>query len=471
MLLAGSVTGTGRVVGDVSAPEFLSLDVGVDRGVFKTTEYSVEGPFLAVAKVKEPFSRPRGTIDLDLTAARVQYLDQFVKRAGMRAELSTRFVPKESGEIVFESKLKLRDVDGILLQGAIGKTTLIALSAPDFDLAGWAEVFPAIAEYEATGIVQLDGLSLELIEGAPSRFGGRIALRGIGLTVPDAGRIRLRGQIVGEETRIRTQGLRALIAGATIAIKGSVEEPLGPGIFDLEIESSGEVEVNDLLTELAAAGGTLFGPLEFKGRLEGLTGSDQAWSETIVGDLNFSIGKKQGGRLRGVSLLRTVLDQIPLLGGAARLTQPFRGGKSVDDYFTERFEIIEGEFVIGQGKLEARTLRLAYDGYEARLTGPMRLRDLGIDMTGELLLKGDLVSALGGLAGAQMEERKPIRIQLAKVTNTLGDPKVVMTKETLAAVPKLLFQATGLDTITLGIGKGIKKGVDKVLEGVGGGRK
>lgn len=471
MLLAGSVTGKGRVVGNVSAPEFLSLDVGVDGGVFKTTEYSVEGPFLAVAKVKEPFSRPRGSIDLDLTAARVQYLDQFVKRAGMRAELTTRFVPEESGEIVFESKLKLRDVDGILLQGAIGETTLISLTAPDFELSGWAEVFPAIAEYEAAGVVQLDGLSVELIKGAPSRFGGRISLRGIGLTVPDAGRIRLRGSIVGEETRIRTKGLRALIAGATIAIKGSVEEPLGPGIFDLEIESSGEVEVNDLMTELAAAGGTLFGPLEFKGRLEGLTGSDQAWSETIVGDLKLSVGKAGGGRLRGVSLLRTVLDQIPLLGGAARLTQPFRGGKSVDDYFTERFEIIEGEFVIGQGKLDARTLRLAYEGYEARLSGPMRLRDLWVDMTGELLLKGDLVSALGGLAGADMAEREPIRIQLAKVTNTLDDPKVVMTSETLAAVPKLLFQATGLDTITLGIGKGIKKGVDKVLEGVGSGRK
>ena len=48
------------VVGAVTAPEFLSLDVGVDKGVFKTTEYSVEGPFLAAViarlaaeKVKE----------------------------------------------------------------------------------------------------------------------------------------------------------------------------------------------------------------------------------------------------------------------------------------------------------------------------------------------------------------------------------------------------------------------------------
>ena len=30
-----------------------------------------------------------------------------------------------------------------------------------------------------------------------------------------------------------------------------------------------------------------------------------------------------------------------------------------------------------------------------------------------------------------------------------------MTRETLAAVPKLLFQATGLDTLTIGVGKAI----------------
>ena len=93
------------------------------------------------------------------------------------------------------------------------------------------------------------------------------------------------------------------------------------------------------------------------------------------------------------------------------------------------------------------------------------MRDLTVDMTGEILLKGDLVSVLGGLAGAHLADRKPIRIELARVTTTLNDPKVVMTKSTLAAVPKLLFQATGLDTITLGIGKGVGKALDRVISG------
>jgi hypothetical protein len=87
-------------------------------------------------------------------------------------------------------------------------------------------------------------------------------------------------------------------------------------------------------------------------------------------------------------------------------------------------------------------------------------------MTGAIFVQGDLVSALGGLAGANLAERKQIRIELARVTNTLSDPNVVMTKSTLAAVPKLLFEATGLDTITLGIGKSVGKVLDRVIRGV-----
>ena len=64
-----------------------------------------------------------------------------------------------------------------------------------------------------------------------------------------------------------------------------------------------------------------------------------------------------------------------------------------------------------------------------------------------------------------MDDREPIRIQLARVTNTLDDPKIVMTKENLAAIPKLLFQGTGLDTITFGIGKTVGDAIGRALDG------
>ncbi|MCR9095980.1 MAG: DUF748 domain-containing protein [bacterium] len=461
--LEGLATGKGRLVGDATAPEFLSFDLGVDRGVIASGDAALEGPFLASLKIKEPLSRPRGRAELDLTATQLRYGETFAKPENMRALATARFVPEETGEIVFEATVALRDIDELLVQGAVGDTTTVSVTTTDFDLEGWESILPVLAPWSARGKVALDGLAVELIDGEPRRFGGKLALRGIALTVPDAGRIQLRGTIVGEETRIRTEGLKAKLGPAVIGIKGAIEDPLREGRFDLAIRTVGEVEANDVLSNLTSARDTVYGPLQFDGDVTGRLDHPDGVTGDLAGDVRFSVGEREGGRLRGVSLLRTILDQIPFVGGAARLTRPFRGGRSVDDYFTERFEIIEGVFRIGEGRVQAETLRLAYPGYEARLTGPMRLADLSIDMTGEVLLKGDLVSTLGGLAGADVPDREPIRIQLAKVTNTLAEPEIEMTAETLAAVPKLLFQGTGLDTITRGIGKQVGEALDRVL--------
>ncbi|MEM9177825.1 MAG: AsmA-like C-terminal region-containing protein, partial [Myxococcota bacterium] len=463
--LEGRATGDARVVGDLAAPEFLSLDLGVEDGVVVSGEASLEGPYLASLKMKEPLSRPRGRLELDLSATSLRYGETFAKPAGVRAEATARFVPEETGEVVFEANLALRDLDEILIQGAVGDSTTVAVTTTDIDLEGWEEILPVLAPWAPRGRVALDGLAVELIDGAPSQFGGRLAMRGIALTIPDAGRVQLRGSIVGEETRIRTQGLKAKLGPAVIAIQGAIEDPLGEGRFDLAIRTAGDVEANDVLSNLTTARNTVYGPLRFTGDVTGRLDDPNGIAPTLAGDVRFSVGERTGGRLRGVSILRTVLDQIPLAGGAALLSRPFRGGRSVDDFFAERFEIIEGVFEIGDGRVEAETLRLAYPGYEARLTGPMRLADLSIDMKGEVLLKSDLVSTLGGLAGANVPDREPIRIELAKVTNTLSEPEVEMTAETLAAVPKLLFQGIGLDTITKGIGRGVGDALDRVLGG------
>lgn len=467
LALAGRASGTGRVVGALARPEFVGLDVGVEAGVVSTPELSLEGPYLAVVKMKEPVDRPRGIVELDLTAAALRHLDRFSKRAGMRAEAKTRFVPKKDGVVVFESRLALRDADEILIQGTIAETTSVAVTTSRFDLTGWSEVFPVLEPYAANGLIAIEGLGVEWGEARPRRFGGRLELRGVGVTLPGAGSVRLRGAIVGEGERIATRDLRALVGGATIGLDASIEDPLDTGRFEVALRTREEVEVNRVLSELTTTRDTLYGPLALDGRVTGRLDDASGIAPTLAGRVRFTVGERGGGRLRGVSLLRTILDQIPLLGGAARLTRPFRGGRSVDDYFTERFELIEGVFEVGDGRVRADPLRLVYPGYEARLVGPMRIADLGLEMSGELLLKSDLVSTLGGLAGGDVPNREPIRIPLARVTSTLDAPKVVMTPETLAAVPKLLFQGIGLDTITQGIGKGVGRAIDRVL-GTGG---
>jgi hypothetical protein len=454
--LAGLATGNAQLIGAAGSPESVSLDVAVESGLLRLPDYFVEGPFLAKLVVESPLSDGRqGRIDLDLTAARLEYQNQFKKPAGMRAEMTTKFSSKASGEIDFESRIKLRDINEILLQGAVGDSTAIALTVSSLNLAGLSDVLPAIEPYGLEGIVHFQGLGVELIDDAPSLFDGRIVFERVKLSLPDAGRLRIQGAIVGEGTRIRTKGLRVLMGGMTVGIDGRIDDPLNEARFALAVKSIGEAEANDFFSTLTSRRDTVFGSLRFAGDFEGAASGKDDFYSSLEGAFEFSIGKDNGGRLRGVSILRSLLDQIPLLGGAARLTQPFRSGRSVDDYFTERFEIIEGDIEIGQGQANAKKLRLAYEGYEVKLSGPVRLRDLTIDMTGEVVLKEDLVSVLGGLDDAESAAREPIRIPLARVTNTLAEPKIEMTKETLAAVPRLLLQGGGLDKLVVGVGKAL----------------
>ena len=56
---------------------------------------------------------------------------------------------------------------------------------------------------------------------------------------------------------------------------------------------------------------------------------------------------------------------------------------------------------------------------------------------------------------ADREDRRPVRIPLARVTNTLSDPKIEISKEALAALPKLIFQGTGLDNLAVDVGRAL----------------
>jgi hypothetical protein len=458
MELAGRATGDGHWVGKIGSPDLIEADLAVAAGLVRTEQYFLEGPFQVRVEAKDPLSeRPHGRIDLDLTQARLDYAGQFQKPVGMRAEMTTRFVTDDAGEITFESSVKFRDINEILLRGALGDSTSIALTASKVELEGWSEIVPALAPFHLDGTLSFDAFGIETGDESSRRFLGRIDLQGVGLEIDGSNRIEIEGAIVAVGDHVRAEEIRLQTARMTVGINGRVMDPLRSARFDFTLASIGPAEVNDLLSAYTSNPDTLFGPLRFAGRFEGAASSETDLYHSIVGKLDFTVGEEGGGRLQGISILKTVIDEIPLLGGAVLLTKPFRNGRSVDDYFTEQFEILEGNFEVSNGKVNAKKLRIAYKGYEAMLSGPIRLRDLEIDMTGEILLKDDLVSALGGLTGAELDDRGPIRIPLARVTNTLVDPKIEMTPATLAAVPKLLLQGTGLDTVVIGVGKSLSR--------------
>jgi hypothetical protein len=246
--------------------------------------------------------------------------------------------------------------------------------------------------------------------------------------------------------------------------------------FELAAHSIGEAEANDLVSGLSSVRDTLYGALRFDAHLAGSTGGETPLYETLVGTVRFTVGESGGGRLRGVSLLRTTLAQIPVLGGATRIAARLRETVGATDdlgsNLGERFELLEGDLAIGGGAIDARTLRIRYRGHEARLTGRMALEGLVLDMRGELLLDSTLVAALAGRPANELAGRAPVRIPLARVTNTLADPKVSLAPETLAAAPQLLFLTTGVgQVVDEAIGQ-VGKTVDRAIGGItGGGRK
>lgn len=445
LALAGRASGTGRVVGPYGALRSIALDLDVADARLATEDARLEGPFALALDVASPLSAERrGRLDLDLADAEVRSGERFVKPVGVRAKLSTKFEPGPGGALAFETKGALNDVNSLVVAGTLGPRTALVLTTSSFDAKGWGVLVPALAPWDPAGMVAFEGFSLTRSEGAPDRFGGRVALRGIDLTLPGAGRVRVRGTLDGVGERLDLELDSVTLHGLTVGLDGYLDDPLGEARFQVAAHSIGEAEANTFVSGLANVRDTLFGPLRLDARLGGIAGGEARLVDTLAGNLRFTIGESGGGRLRGVSLLQATLGQIPILGGATRVVARLREQTGGPGYLGEPFEILEGDLAIAEGRIEARALRLRRAGYEARLTGQLALDDLALDMKGELLLDPPLVAALSGRPGAALAGRSPVRIPLARVTNTLADPKVSLTAETLAAAPTLLLMTTGV---------------------------
>lgn len=459
LAIAGQASGRGKLVGPVAEPESISLDLSLANTAFERGDLEVAGPLELALAVAKPLAPERsGTVELDLAAASLAYANAFEKPAGTPMQLATRFENAGADSLRFESRGRLNNVSELVLKGELGPATSFVLSTSAFDLSGWSALLPALAALEPTGNVAFDGFSLVRSEGAKDRFGGRIDLRGVDVAVAGAGRARLRGRLDGAGERLELSGLSATLHGLTLGLEGRIEEPLADARFEIAAHSIGEAQVNDLVSGLTSVRDVLFGSLRLDAALAGIAGGEADLLDTLGGRVRFSVGEPGDGRLRGVSLLEATLGQIPLLGGATRIASRLTAQPGGPDYLADEFQLLEGDLVIANGAIDAKTLRLAYRGHEARVAGKLVLDGLAIDMRGELLLDAPLVAALSGRPVSELAGRGPVRIPLARITNTLSDPKVSLAPETLAAVPRLLLLTTAAGAI-------VEKAIDQTVGG------
>lgn len=468
--LAGRASGKGRIVGPYAALERAELAADLVETAIRRGELEVEGPFGVELAVAKPMAPERsGTLALALDRARLAYGESLRKPAGVRAQLSTRLARDAAGTLVLATKGALHTLSSFDLEMRLGDDTALTLSTPSFDLKGWSTILPALADYAPEGIVGFERFALVQREGARDRFAGRVDLRGLDVTVPSAGRVRLRGALVGGGESVGLADFTAALHGLTLGLEGDVEDPLADARFRIAAHSVGRAEANDFVSGLTAVRDTLFGALRFDAVLAGMAGGEAKLVDTLTGNVRLTIGETGGGRLRGRSLLTATLGQIPLLGGAAQIATRLRAAQSANagapDYLADTFEIFEADLAVADGALDAKTMRLRYRGHEARLAGKLVLDGLALDMRGELTLDSSLVAALSGKPAASLADRGPVTISLARITNTLAEPKVSLAPETLAAIPKLLMLGTGAGAI---VDEAIDRAVGETVGKVGG---
>jgi hypothetical protein len=309
---------------------------------------------------------------------------------------------------VDDLKLRVRDLDATAELHS-GQRMRMEVRARPLDLAGWEELIPALAGWDLGGRVAFDGIA---IEQAPTELHGRLRLDEVRATHPQGGTLVLRGAMVGEGARVRSEGLELVAADQPFRVDAEVA---GLGYPDprwlLHLDGR-DADVNRLLDGFAGKRDALHGRLAIDGDL-GLpihTGGDPL--ALLTGRVRLEI---RDGWTSGRSVLKTSLDALTAVAQPLDLLTrglPTRGHGGSKD----RFESITGTFQIAEGIARTDDLHIVEREHSIDLTGTLRLADLALDMRGSLSFAD---SDRGGGRG----------IPLAHVRGTIGDPEVEVTRE------------------------------------------
>jgi hypothetical protein len=191
----------------------------------------------------------------------------------------------------------------------------------------------------------------------------------------------------------------------------------------------------------------------------------------VQGKIRFDIGQ---GQQRGVSLLRSTVEQFGELGNVALALGQKKGGSTLQKFYEDTFESVGGTFVLANGVAKTDDLNLRYEDYIVDLVGVLGLLDESINAKGKLTILPEVDEALAEAAGAEEAKGEARVIPLAEVRGTLSEPKVVLTRKTVvgllttysSAGEKLTEFERDLDeALGEGAGKAARGLLDSILGG------
>ncbi|MGH7337404.1 MAG: AsmA-like C-terminal region-containing protein, partial [Myxococcota bacterium] len=341
--------------------------------------------------------------------------------------------------------------------------------ADAFALDGWDKLVPPLGLVKPTGRIAIPRLALST---DPLAVRGEIALDDLVATPPDRAPIVLRGAIQLLGTELRTRDLVARAADQPIRVDASVTQLFEAPRYEVSFETKG-ADTNALLAGYANQPDRLMGPLDLKGTLRGTTTGENSPLDALSGDIALDI---EGGRIVGATLLEAALGSF-----GARVNEAMRqqGGKDWERFTTDRFSSLLGTLHIENGQLVTSPIELTYPDWGAELEGPIRLADLGLDLTGRITIGAALDAALARAFGARNEYVPEKRtIDLASVRGQLGAPKVQLAGKSIANIAAAYAGQIQTDELKkrlekeLGPGSGelVDQGLE-ALKGVLGGKK
>jgi uncharacterized protein YhdP len=231
---------------------------------------------------------------------------------------------------------------------------------------------------------------------------------------------------VGEGDVIRTRDLTCTVGEQVIRFEGEFRGLDGSGSYRLRVQTE-QADTNRIVSAFSANDDRLHGPLDLLVDLSGSLAGPQSFAEALSGRVRFDIAP---GRLQGISILQATFrrfDQTGALGFLRGLKLPGLQkpvAPGLKRYYGEHFDSLGGTLEIQGGQARTADFHLVTPTYEFALQGLIRLKDLGLDARGELLLGEELTASIAGLVGLKkMPLMQRVLIPIPKLGGTLTDPK------------------------------------------------
>ena len=425
---------------------------------------SLEAELASLADASGPFS-------IDASAARVAYGADFKKPAGTPLKLRGKLVRDGAGATAIEDLVF--ELSNLVARGSLQSAPRreLRLAAEPFAIDGWEELVPPLGVAPLRGRVAVPALALGF---DPLAATGEIALDDLVAKPPDRAPIALDGVLELRGSALRTRDLVVRAAEQPIRVDANVQSLFeAPRRYEVSFASD-DADSNALLSSFSSVSDRLYGPLDLKGTLRGVVSGDQSVLDSLSGNLGFEILK---GRIAGSSLLEVVLGS---LGGSIATAIREQGAQEWERFTRDEFDALRGTLTIANGQLVTTPVALVYPEWGAQLSGPIRLADLSLDLTGTLAIGEALDAALARAFGAR-EGYVPQRreVKLTSVRGVVGDPKVQLAGSSITQLAASYAANIQRDELKRRVEKQLGEGsgelVDKGLEALegllGGGQK